>query len=454
MKYIFNSIALILILSTNIFAQTKPILLIYKADYCGPCKSFDRTMMTDRNFYTTLSSKFDLRTFNISTEEGRASANEYGILHVPAFVIFVNDKPVAKPIYGFRPSESGKAYLISSLTAICPPTEYIIENHSSQTLPDDRHIIQKPDDVKDIIRESSDETIRRIRDALTELRSDVNASLTSQEQIIKDSRDRFKGIDQKILELSDNNIEINDKISQLISYQNSADSKLNKVITTITDLNSTINTVENTTNTINRTQTSTFEEILNTKPENNTQQSKDSGLFGTLIKYGIGAAATVYGWPVLGTAAGTAALGIGIGFIRRRFKKNHNNKPLINQQPVNQQLPTDYKPYQHSTQSTVNEPTNYKPYEHPPPTREIQTENRYIVKEVDIVGESYKEAIRKLATTLGDKNPQYKEIAAIVEHTAKEIERGKRRTTTDEEKLDPNQDIKLLWQDNPNTSKR
>lgn len=435
-----RSLILVLTLSTPVFAQGKPILLIFKSDRCPPCRQFDQTMATDRNFCNTLQSSFDLRVLNIDTEEGRATANSHGILQIPAFIVFKNNKPVIKPIYGFSPTRSGKALFLSQLSIVSQPQE-IIEEQQLPLPQQQESIIEVPqDNVRNIIEESTDRTNNRIREALSELRSDLNRSLTASEEKIKQvttlNKVKFN--------------EIDNKVSDLIDSQNSIELKLNKVTDTVSNLSETVTNIHKTVTNINTTQSS-FEEVLNNTQQTTQQTEKpeSSGLFGTLTKFGIGAAATMFGWPIAGTALGTAALGLGIGFIRNKLKKNKQYTHPVTQPPeqptqYTNQPPTSYTPYTHPTNHLQPQPTQqYSPYKVEPTT----SDTRFITKEVDIVGESYKEAIRKVANTLGDTNPAYKDVAAMIDHTAKEIERGKRRPKDKDSNIKPETDLKMLWED-------
>lgn len=432
-----RSLILTLTLFTPVLAQDKPILLIFKSDRCPPCRQFDQTMATDRNFCTTLQSSFDLRVLNIDTEEGRATANSHGILQIPAFIIFKNNKPVIKPIYGFNSTRSGKALFLSQLSMVAQPQEFIEERQPSP-LPES--VIEIPqDNVRNVIEESTNRTNDRIRDALSELRSDLNRSLSQSEEKIKQATTLNK--------VKFN--EIDNKVSDLVESQNSIELKLNKVTDTVSDLSKTITNINKTVTNISTSQSS-FEEVLTnsqqtpqTIPQDNKPES--SGLFSTLTKLGIGAAATAFGWPIAGTALGTAALGLGIGFIRNKLKKNKQHTHPVTQ-PTEQttQQQTSYTPYTHPTNHIQPQPTQqYSPYRVEPTT----SDTRFVTKEVDIVGESYKEAVRKVANTLGDTNQAYKDVAAMIDHTAREIERGKRRPKDKDNNIKPETDLKMLWED-------
>lgn len=440
---IIRPLLIVLTLFTPVLAQGKPILLIFKSDRCPPCRQFDQIMATDRNFCTTLQSSFDLRVLNIDTEEGRATANSHGILQIPAFIVFKNNKPIIKPIYGFSPTRSGKALFLSQLSMVAQPQEFVEERQEiieeRQTPPRQESVIEVPqDNVRNVIEESTNRTNDRIRDALSELRSDLNRSLSQSEEKIKQATTLNK--------VKFN--EIDNKVSDLVKSQNSIELKLNKVTDTVTDLSKTITNINKTVTNISTSQTS-FEEVLtNTQqtPQTVPQENKpeSSGLIGTLTKFGIGAAATMFGWPIAGTALGTAALGLGIGFIRNKLKKNRQHTHPVTQPTEQVTQPTQYTPYTHPTNHIQPQPTQqYSPYKVEPTT----SDTRYVTKEVDIVGESYKEAIRKVANTLGDTNSAYKDVAAIIDHTAKEIERGKRRPKDKDNNIKPETDLKMLWED-------
>ena len=43
--------------------------------------------------------------------------------------------------------------------------------------------------------------------------------------------------------------------------------------------------------------------------------------------------------------------------------------------------------------------------------------------------------------------PAYKDVAAMIDHTAKEIERGKRKPKDKDSNIKPETDLKMLWED-------
>ena len=483
MKLICPILTFILTIS-SVVAQGKPILLIFTSNNCQPCLTFAREYVQDVNFNRVLTDSFDMRQWSTSTEEGRIQSQKYGILQVPAFIV-INNGVAKKPIYGFRPNSSGKAVLLSQLGLMkdeAPPPppelplppEVIYDNYTS-------------DNSKAICADPK--VIKELSNALGELRSDVNRSLALTESrtdnIIKDAKTKFDSItaaqkrtDDNLLKLSSSVERVSESqssistdvqklaeaqssvtgsIQKLSSSQNTVNTDIQKLATSVSTLNSAITKVYTSVENSSTEQTSKIGEINNTIAEVigiKQPEAKPTGLIGTVLKLGVGAAATAFGWPIAGTAIGSTAAVWGLSKVWNRLKKNRHK----HQSPHNPI--TDYDPNTHTNTSNPNQPTNYTPYVHPtlkkpPPESDTiritetggKTETKFVLKETDIIGESYKEALRKIASTMGEQNPAYKDMVAIIDHTANEILRGKRKPVSGSNEIKPETDVKLLWED-------
>jgi len=480
MKLITPILTFILTIS-SVVAQGKPILLIFTSNECQPCIAFAREFVQDINFNRTLTSTFDLRQWSTSTEEGRIQSAQYGILQIPAFIV-INNGVAKKPIYGFKPTNNGKALLLSQLglmrdeappppAEVQPPPEIIYDNFTSDS---NKTICADP------------KVIRELGEALGELRSEVNRSLALTENrtdnIIKDAKAKFDSItaaqkrtDDNLLKLSSsvekvseaqssiiNDVQklaeaqslVTNSIQKLSSSQSTVNTDIQKLATSVSTLNSAVTKVYTSLETSSTEQTSKIGEINNTIAEVigiKQPEPKPTGLINTALKLGIGAAATAFGWPIAGTAIGSSIAVWGLGKLWNRVKKNKHNNHSPNPTPCFPNTQTPHTPYQ---------PTDYTPYVHPPlkkPPPESdtvhitetggKTETKYVLKETDIVGESYKEALRKVASTMGESNSAYKEVAAIIDHTANEILRGKRKPVSGNNEIKPETDVRLLWED-------
>ena len=119
-------------------------------------------------------------------------------------------------------------------------------------------------------------------------------------------------------------------------------------------------------------------------------------LFIRLAKFGVKAAAPQYALPF---AAGVGVLGWMAARVkhRRRSRSSDRLDDLI----APPQMPVQFAP-------------------------KTETQNHYVVKETDELGEAYKEAFRRIVAAMKGDRPGIVDVVKQIEHTAQEIIRGKR----------------------------
>lgn len=139
----------------------------------------------------------------------------------------------------------------------------------------------------------------------------------------------------------------------------------------------------------------------------------DSGLGGPLqsiLKLGFTGAALYFGLPVGAAGLAAAVAGFAIGRVRRRVHARVEGSHTANTQYVNRS-------------DVVLAPVADS-------GKRVST-NHYITKVVDIEGEAYKEAIRKVSAAYAKRSLSVAEIMQVLEHTAKEVARGKSSDAND-----------------------
>lgn len=144
-----------------------------------------------------------------------------------------------------------------------------------------------------------------------------------------------------------------------------------------------------------------------------TGSTGDSGLAGPLqgiLKLGFTGAALYFGLPVGAAGLAAAVAGFAIGRVRRRAHARKEGNHTGNTQYV-------------ARSDVVLAPVADS-------GKRVST-NHYITKVVDIEGEAYKEAIRKVSAAYAKRSLSVAEIMQVLEHTANEIARGKSSDAND-----------------------
>lgn len=81
----------------EVLESNVPVLVDFYADWCGPCRAMSPVV-------TQLAEEFEgkIKVGKVNTDQNDGLANEYGILSIPNFKLFVSGK-VAEEIVGSVP---------------------------------------------------------------------------------------------------------------------------------------------------------------------------------------------------------------------------------------------------------------------------------------------------------------------------------------------------------------
>ena len=80
--------------------DSRPILMMFTADWCGPCQAMKKGVLSDADVDSTLSEKFSLVMIDIDDQENRQITSKYNIEAVPTFIIADADGKEQKRMVG------------------------------------------------------------------------------------------------------------------------------------------------------------------------------------------------------------------------------------------------------------------------------------------------------------------------------------------------------------------
>ena len=85
---------------TEVLGSSLPVLVDFYADWCGPCK-----MMSPVVESLAESMADTVKICKCDVDENGAVAAKYGIMSIPAFIIFKDGQPVSQKVGASSPNE-------------------------------------------------------------------------------------------------------------------------------------------------------------------------------------------------------------------------------------------------------------------------------------------------------------------------------------------------------------
>lgn len=357
------------------FGQSKRVLVIVTQDYCPPCQVFDRVYTIDDEFRNALNRAFDLRELDRSIPSQRLAAEKLGVKVAPAFLVLRDGKPVSTH-YGFSPTMEVASVnraiedLMDDLGVLWPPAEGEIVPAPKKPIPQPQAEIPQP---------QAEIPWKPLPIPTPEKKGPV---------VDQVAREQIGQLDRKVdsirSEVSNSANKLQLKIEQESKESRSQIESISKSIRESVSLIEREKIVQRDTH-------SEPAKPVDQPTEAGPTASKWLNVLGWVAKTGIAVAAPEIALP---GAAGLAVLGFGWKWWKNRRKP----KPL----------------------GSVENPIRFAD-----PT-EIKTETKYVVSETDILGEAYREAIRRVGNQNRETSPNIIEVLKQVDAAASQLAHGKR----------------------------
>lgn len=341
------------------------VLIIVTRDNCPPCDVFDRVYTIDRELREALHRAFDVRELDLDVPSERLAAERLGVNKAPAFLVLRNEKPVSTH-YGFSPTME-----VSSV------------NRAIADLMDDLGV-EWPVPRAEHPRKSEPAPRRPAPEPQPEIPWKPLPSPEKAGPVVDQvAREQIGQLDRKVesvrSEVSNSASKLQSKIEQESRESRSQFESISQSI------KESISLIER-------------EKIIE-RPAETIEQPEATGptaskwlkVLGWAAKTGIAVAAPEIALP---GAAGLAVLGLGW----RWWKNRRRPRPL----------------------GSAENPIRFAD------PAEVKTETKYVVSETDILGEAYREAIRRVGNQNRETAPGIIEVLKQVDAAASQLAHGKR----------------------------
>jgi len=348
------------------------VLIIVTRDNCPPCDVFDRLYTIDRALREALNRAFDVRELDLDIPSQRMAAERLGVKVAPAFLVLRDEKPVSTH-FGFSPT-----------------MEVASVNRAIADLMDDLGVewpvprAEPPRKSKPAPRRPAPEPQPEIPWKPLPLPEKAGPVV---DQV---AREQIGQLDRKVeslrSEVSNSASKLQSKIEQESKESRSQFESISKSIKESISLIEREKIIERPAES-NESNAESTESNESTGPT----ASKWLKVLGWAAKTGIAVAAPEIALP---GAAGLAVLGFGW----RWWKNRRRPRPL----------------------GSAENPIRFAD------PAEVKTETKYVLSETDILGEAYKEAIRRVGNQNRETAPNIIEVLKQVDAAASQLAHGKR----------------------------
>lgn len=372
----------------------KPTLVIVHADWCQPCRVFDKVFEIDPVFRKALQDAFTLKSLDWQVPSERAAAIAMGIERVPAYVVIRGNRRVAVSV-GFAGSmnaaevDTAIAGLMNDLHVEWPPARMEAPPKSEPKPPR----VVAPDPPRVI----SGPTVDQIaRDGITKLASESKQLRDAQQETQK----AVAGLQSDVSAVRSQVSESREILSQQLKQSHES---TRSELTTITDrLKESIERtilqpappVPSTRPTLPVPDAHIDGGDISTEMKTSPVASKWLSVLAWAGRTGLAIAAPEVAIP--GSALLTAA-GFALQMLRRRRAARqpaplgHSSNPIV----INEAGP-------------------------------VRTETKFVRTETDVLGEAYAEAIRRVGNIHRESQPFVVDVLQQVDAAARQLAHGQR----------------------------
>lgn len=425
MRHILSLLCLVALFTVHpraAFGQ-KPTLFIVHSDTCPPCLNFDRVFTTRPEFRRALEDAYELRELDFDDREDNAIARQMGVNRVPSYVAYRGAKKLAIHV-GWTMS-SNDAEIDRAMVALCqslnvewpsrvrqavkapdPPKANAVTAASAVDVEARREITKLAIQTRQlqVAQESTREAVNTLRTDLQGMQSQFSNGQASLQQKLEDgqtsSSSNLQSVQSAIEQLRKSHEETTSSVSSM--HTDLRKSIEQTMVETVRQLvqQRTPAVVEKPFPDISAKDLDSANGVATSSTPK--MAGKWLSVLQTVGKAAVFVLAPEYAIP--GTAALTAA-GMALTWFRRR-KASQQAAQAVQQQAT--QLGTELNPIRVSDAS------------------DVRTETKFVVKESDVLGESYAEAIRRVANNQRETNPGIVDVLAQVDGAARQLAHGKR----------------------------
>jgi thiol-disulfide isomerase/thioredoxin len=194
MKEAIRAVCIWWILSVSAVAG-KPILYVVHADWCPPCRCFDRAWSEDRQFRDALQNAFEVRELDWENPIQQAQAKMLGVSDLPTYIVLRGNLKIASST-GFTTSASelpkAKAKLMQDLRVEWPPARQPAVPAPPLRAPDPRSPV--PQAAVPPVDQIAREQIEKTQQAIGSLEKRISESHESTRTEIQSVTERIREI--------------------------------------------------------------------------------------------------------------------------------------------------------------------------------------------------------------------------------------------------------------------
>lgn len=390
-----NLIFLSLFLLASTANAQRLTLMYFKSATCGPCRAFAGACKhpitgASTQFFNELERRYDVKPA-IDVNVCPQVAQQNGIKVVPTFILLRNGVEVNR-VTKFR----NTAELLHELSQVQDIQQKQFRPTEPRLTPP--RTIERPpprDESREVELLKTNDYLQQTIEAMERDRQAERTSAKELRRLLNEKQTAFDVEVERLRRMSEQNRREaetirSSSVSQIETIRTEASQRINELIAKREQAG-------RQSQTLNQQTLSPAGSMPQEQARPPTKSSPTWDKWKEWGTWGAGIALTLLAPEVaIPGSAGLAALGYGISWLRKRKQR----QPILEPQP--------------SPVEVVLGQSRDR----------LQTENHYITKEVDHIGNAYKEALRRVMAVTKDRSPGVVGLVKQVEHAAEEIIRG------------------------------